>query len=40
MKTINTPSCTAFLQHQRVATGSYAEVAQALAALDLTAGGC
>ncbi|WP_447875243.1 DUF2239 family protein [Serratia fonticola] len=39
MKTINTPSCTAFLQHQRVAAGSYADVAQALAAMDLTAGG-
>lgn len=39
MKTVNTPSCTAFLQHQRVATGSYADVAQALAAMDLTAGG-
>lgn len=38
MKTINTPSCTAFLQHRRVAAGPYAEVAQALAALDLTAG--
>lgn len=39
MKTLNTPSCTAFLQHQRVAAGSYADVAQALAAMDLTAGG-
>lgn len=39
MKTLNTPSCTAFLQHRRVAAGPYAEVAQALAALDLTAGG-
>ena len=39
MKTISTPSCTAFLQHQRVAAGSYADVAQALAAMDLTAGG-
>lgn len=39
MSTTNTPSCTAFLQHRRVAAGSYAEVAQALAALDLTAGG-
>lgn len=33
------PSCTAFLGSKRVAFGPYGEVAQALAALDLTAGG-
>ncbi|CAI1647487.1 DUF2239 family protein [Serratia fonticola] len=39
MNTTNTPRCTAFLHHRRVAAGSYPAVAQALAALDLTAGG-
>lgn len=33
------PSCTAFLGSKRVAFGPYREVAPALAALDLTAGG-
>lgn len=33
------PSCTAFLGSKRVAFGPYGEVAPALAALDLTAGG-
>ncbi|WP_066267055.1 DUF2239 family protein [Hydrogenophaga palleronii] len=33
------PSCTAFLQGQRVAFGPYPEVARALAGLDLSAGG-
>ena len=33
------PSCTAFLGSRRVAFGPYGEVAPALAALDLTAGG-
>lgn len=32
-------TCTAFLRNQRVATGSYPKVAQALAILDLAAGG-
>jgi hypothetical protein len=32
------PRCTAFLRHQRVAAGSYTEVADALAGLDLSAG--
>ena len=33
------PRCTAFLGHRRVAEGSYADVATALASLDLSAGG-
>lgn len=39
MNTTITPTCTAFLGHRRVACGSYAEVDQALRALDLSAGG-
>lgn len=39
MKSSDAPSCTAFLGPRRVAYGSYDEVAHALAALDLTAGG-
>ncbi|KFK94778.1 MULTISPECIES: DUF2239 family protein [unclassified Serratia (in: enterobacteria)] len=33
------PRCTAFLRDQRVAAGSYSEVANTLAELDLSAGG-
>ncbi|WP_026083055.1 DUF2239 family protein [Pseudomonas tolaasii] len=32
------PSCTAFVRHQRVAAGNYADVARALAGLELVAG--
>lgn len=39
MHSSNAPSCTAFLGARRVAYGSYDEVARALAALDLPAGG-
>ena len=39
MNTTLTPTCTAFLGHHRMACGSYAEVDQALRALDLSAGG-
>ena len=39
MNTVTTATCTAFLGHRRVANGSYAEVDQALRALDLSAGG-
>lgn len=39
MNSILTPSCTAFLGHRRVACGPYDEVAQALQATDLSAGG-
>ena len=38
METPNTPRCTAFVHHQRVREGSYAEVAQALAGMNLPAG--
>ncbi|TQI80337.1 hypothetical protein FHU10_4802 [Serratia fonticola] len=38
METVSTAKCTAFLHYQRIAAGSYAEVAQALAALALSAG--
>lgn len=38
MPTRNTLSCTAFVRHQRVATGTYSEVAIALADLGLSAG--
>ncbi len=34
----NVPLCTAFVGHQRVATGSYADVASALSGLDLATG--
>jgi len=39
MNTAVPPTCTAFLGHRRVASGPYAEVDQALRALDLSAGG-
>lgn len=39
MSDVSLLSCTAFLGARRVAFGSYDEVAQALAALDLSAGG-
>ncbi len=39
MNQTTTPSCTAFLGHRRVACGPYGEVAQALQAADLSAGG-
>lgn len=39
MNTPTFPRCTAFLGHRRVADGSYAEVATALASLDLSASG-
>lgn len=39
MNTFTTSTCTAFLGHRRVANGPYAEVDQALRALDLNAGG-
>ncbi len=39
MKTTNVPTCTAFIRYQRIAAGAYPEVAQALTALDLSAGG-
>lgn len=39
MNTTITPTCTAFLGHRRMACGPYAEVDQALRALDLSAGG-
>ncbi|MFZ1873439.1 MAG: DUF2239 family protein [Chania sp.] len=39
VNTINSAKCTAFLRHQRVATGSYPEVTKVLASLDLSAGG-
>lgn len=39
MKPPDTPTCTAFLGARRVAFGSYGQVADALAALDLSAGG-
>ena len=39
MSSIPYPSCTAFLGARRVAFGTYDEVAQALASLDLSAGG-
>lgn len=39
MNPITTSSCTAFLGHHRVACGPYGEVAQALQATDLGAGG-
>lgn len=39
MNTFTTATCTAFLGHRRVANGPYAEVDQALRALDLSAGG-
>ncbi|MFC0227121.1 DUF2239 family protein [Serratia aquatilis] len=39
MKTLTVPTCTAFLHHRQVATGSYDEVTKTLAALDLSAGG-
>lgn len=38
MSTHNLPSCTAFVRHQRVAAGPYADVADALASLDHPAG--
>lgn len=38
MSTQNTPRCTAFVRQQRVATGSYPEVATVLAGLDLPMG--
>lgn len=38
MSTLPSPTCTAFLDHQRVAAGPYSDVAQALATLDLSAG--
>lgn len=38
MPTQNIPLCTAFVSHQRVAAGSYADVAGTLAGLDLAAG--
>ncbi|TFF02606.1 DUF2239 family protein [Pseudomonas sp. BCA14] len=34
----NAPLCTVFVRHQRIASGSYAEVADALSSLDLPAG--
>ena len=34
----NTAVCTAFVGHQRVAAGSYSQVAEALASLDLPTG--
>ncbi|WP_337261910.1 MULTISPECIES: DUF2239 family protein [unclassified Serratia (in: enterobacteria)] len=37
--TMASAKCTAFLRYQRVATGSYAEVANMLATIDLSAGG-
>lgn len=39
MNTVTTATCTAFLGYSRVANGPYAEVDQALRALDLSAGG-
>lgn len=39
MSDLQPARCTAFLGHRRIAAGSRAEVAQALAALDLSAGG-
>jgi hypothetical protein len=39
MKDITLPTCTAFLGEKRVAFGAYDEVARALDALDLAAGG-
>ncbi|AHG22325.1 hypothetical protein Z042_24015 [Chania multitudinisentens RB-25] len=39
MNTNTSSSCTAFLHYQRVAAGSYPEVANMLATLDLSAGG-
>ncbi|MDO9032552.1 MAG: DUF2239 family protein [Hydrogenophaga sp.] len=39
MNTVTIATCTAFLGHRRLANGSYAEVDQALRALDLSAGG-
>lgn len=38
MSTPNTPLCTAFISHQRVAAGSYADVAHTLSGLDLATG--
>lgn len=38
MPTQNVPVCTAFVRHQRVGAGSYPEVANALASLDLPTG--
>jgi hypothetical protein len=38
MNTLTVATCTAFLGHRRVASGPYAEVDQALRALDLSAG--
>lgn len=39
MTSTSTAKCTAFIRYQRVAAGCYPEVAQALAELDLSAGG-
>ena len=39
MTASSSPTCTAFLGARRVAFGAYDEVARALAALDLSAGG-
>jgi uncharacterized protein len=38
MPTQNTPLCTAFVRHHRVAAGTYSDVANTLAGLDLPAG--
>ena len=38
MPTLNAPQCTAFVRHQRVAAGTYTNVADSLAGLDLPAG--
>ncbi|SDZ05113.1 DUF2239 family protein [Pseudomonas salomonii] len=38
MRIQNTAVCTAFVRHQRVAAGSYSQVAEALASLDLPTG--
>ena len=38
MSTPNVPLCTAFVSHQRVAAGSYAEEAHTLSGLDLATG--
>lgn len=38
MSTQHSPHCTAFTGHQRLVAGAYADVAQALAGLDLPAG--
>jgi uncharacterized protein len=39
MMTLSNATCTAFLNFQRLAAGTYPEVAQVLSTLDLTAGG-